>query len=153
MMCLQHSLYGVGTEQYELFLNYIKKYTAVRIQHLLIPLVRDDHWHLVLVDLKEKVVNHYSSASHEAWMEPVNKIINYFDEHQVDFKDKVVKHYSSAEHEAWMEPVNKIINFFDAHHADFIEDIVRKIFRFQAINCEQQRGRLVPMSILFKFVL
>ena len=84
------------------------------MEHLLIPLVRNDHWYLV----------------------------------EVDFKDKVVNHYSSAGHEAWMEPVNKIINYFDTHHVDFIEQNVRKIFRYQAIKCEQQRGRLVPMSIL-----
>ncbi|XP_020271701.1 uncharacterized protein LOC109846874 [Asparagus officinalis] len=101
-----------------LYLNFIDKYTAFRIEHLLIPLVRDDHWHLV----------------------------------EVDLKDKVVKHYSSAGHEAWMEPVNKIINFFDAHHADFIEDNVRKIFRYQAIKCEQQRGRFDCGVFVYLFV-
>ncbi|XP_020241804.1 uncharacterized protein LOC109834396 [Asparagus officinalis] len=113
-----HSLYGLEVNNYEHYLNFIDKYTAYRIEHLLIPLVRDDHWHLV----------------------------------EVDLKDKVVKHYSSAGHEAWMEPVNKIIKFFDAHHADFIEDNVRQIFRYQAIKCEQQRGRFDCGVFVYLFV-
>ncbi|XP_020266128.1 uncharacterized protein LOC109841579 [Asparagus officinalis] len=118
MTLLCHSLYGLEVNNYEHYLNFIDKYTAYRIEHLLIPLVRDDHWHLV----------------------------------EVDLKDKVVKHYSSAGHEAWMEPVNKIIKFFDAHHADFIEDNVRQIFRYQAIKCEQQRGRFDCGVFVYLFV-
>ncbi|XP_020246365.1 uncharacterized protein LOC109824236 [Asparagus officinalis] len=105
MILLCHSLYGFELSNYELYLTYIDKYTVFCMEHLLIPLVRDDHWHLV----------------------------------EVDLKDKVVKHYSSAGHEAWMEPVNKIINYFDAYHVDFVEQNVRRIFRYEAIKCEQQK--------------
>ena len=89
--CLQHSLYGIEPSFYELFLTYIEKYTALRIMHLLIPLVRDDHWHLVEVDLRDDVVKHYSSAGHESWLEPVNKIIKFFDMQRVDFVEQNVR--------------------------------------------------------------
>ena len=68
-----------------LYTSFIQKHVAANKSVLLIPLVRHDHWHVVEVRLDEDVIRHYSSAGHSAYLEPVNKVIDFMDHMKAGF--------------------------------------------------------------------
>ncbi|XP_020249342.1 uncharacterized protein LOC109827250 [Asparagus officinalis] len=80
-----HSIYAVNPDYAHLYTSFIQKHVAANKSVLLIPLVRHDHWHVVEVRLDEDVIRHYSSAGHSAYLEPVNKVIDFMDHMKAGF--------------------------------------------------------------------
>ncbi|XP_020262224.1 DNA ligase 1-like [Asparagus officinalis] len=64
---------------------FFYKHVVVRKNTLLIPLVPQDHWHVAEVRLDDDVIKHYSSATHDPWLKPVNKVIGFMDHMMSDF--------------------------------------------------------------------
>lgn len=73
----QHYFFSGAKEQLDLFNEFIKGHLVQGKSVLLWPIINDEHWHLLEIDMESAKAKHYSSCGHELYDDSCKRIISF----------------------------------------------------------------------------